>query len=80
LIKGKPGFSGKMFWTLDIPFKTGFTVIAYTILAENSVGQIQLGSLEVDGRMMLKFIVREYDINLWTEFVCLRTRTKVWPF
>jgi hypothetical protein len=26
LIKRKPGFSGKMFWTLEIPFKTGFTV------------------------------------------------------
>jgi hypothetical protein len=28
LIKQKPGFSGKMFWTLEIPFKTGFTVLA----------------------------------------------------
>jgi len=26
LIKQKPGFSGKMFWFLEIPFKTGFTV------------------------------------------------------
>jgi len=26
LIKWKPGFSGKMFWSLEIPFKTGFTV------------------------------------------------------
>jgi hypothetical protein len=26
LIKWKPGFSRKMFWTLEIPFKTGFTV------------------------------------------------------
>jgi len=26
LIKRKPGFSGKMFWPLEIPFKTGFTV------------------------------------------------------
>jgi len=26
LIKRKPGFSGKMFWSLEIPFKTGFTV------------------------------------------------------
>jgi len=26
LIKLKPGFSGKMFWSLEIPFKTGFTV------------------------------------------------------
>jgi hypothetical protein len=26
LIKWEPGFSGKMFWTLEIPFKTGFTV------------------------------------------------------
>jgi hypothetical protein len=26
VIKRKPGFSGKMFWTLDIPFKTGFIV------------------------------------------------------
>jgi hypothetical protein len=26
LIKQKPGFSGKMFWTLEVPFKTGFTV------------------------------------------------------
>jgi len=29
LIKRKPGFSGKMFWSLEIPFKTGFTV--YTV-------------------------------------------------
>jgi hypothetical protein len=27
LIKRKPGFSGKIFWTLEIPFKTGFTVL-----------------------------------------------------
>jgi hypothetical protein len=26
-LNGKPGFSGKMFWTLEIPFKTGFTVL-----------------------------------------------------
>jgi len=26
LIRRKPGFSGKMFWSLEIPFKTGFTV------------------------------------------------------
>jgi hypothetical protein len=26
LIKRKPGFSGKVFWSLEIPFKTGFTV------------------------------------------------------
>ena len=26
LIKWKPGFSGKIFWSLEIPFKTGFTV------------------------------------------------------
>ena len=25
LIKRKPGFSGKMFWFVEIPFKTGFT-------------------------------------------------------
>jgi hypothetical protein len=30
LIKRKPGFSGKMFWTLEIPFKTGFTVVPFT--------------------------------------------------
>jgi len=30
LIKGKPGFSGKMFWSLEIPFKTGFTVFVNT--------------------------------------------------
>jgi hypothetical protein len=40
------------------------------------VGQIELGSLEVDGRMMIMFIVKEYDINLWTEFVCLRIRAR----
>jgi len=27
LIKRKLGFSGKMFWSLEIPFKTGFTVL-----------------------------------------------------
>jgi len=26
LIKRKPAFSRKMFWSLEIPFKTGFTV------------------------------------------------------
>jgi len=31
LIKQKPGFSGKMFWSLEIPFKTGFTVHKITI-------------------------------------------------
>jgi hypothetical protein len=27
LIKRKPDFSRKVFWTLEIPFKTGFTVM-----------------------------------------------------
>ena len=27
MIKRKPGFSGKMFWSPEIPFKTGFTVL-----------------------------------------------------
>jgi hypothetical protein len=27
LIKRKPGFSGKMFWPLEMPFKTGFTAV-----------------------------------------------------
>jgi len=27
LIKRTPGFSGKIFWSLEIPFKTGFTVL-----------------------------------------------------
>jgi len=29
LIKRKPDFSGKMFWSLEIPFKTGFTVLIF---------------------------------------------------
>jgi len=29
LIKRKPGFSGKIFWSLEIPFKTGFTVYIF---------------------------------------------------
>jgi len=28
LIKRKTGFSGKKFWSLEIPFKTGFTVLS----------------------------------------------------
>lgn len=51
----------------------------YKIPAENPVGQIQLGGLEVGGRLMLKFVVKKYDINLWTEFVCFRIRTRVGP-
>jgi hypothetical protein len=27
LINRKPGFRGKIFWSLEIPFKTGFTVL-----------------------------------------------------
>jgi hypothetical protein len=29
VINRKPGFSRKMFLTLEIPFKTGFTVLDY---------------------------------------------------
>jgi hypothetical protein len=29
IIKRKPGFSRKRFWTLEISFKTGFTVIPF---------------------------------------------------
>jgi len=32
LIKRKPGFSGKMFWSLEIPFKTGFTLFKAQLL------------------------------------------------
>jgi len=43
LIKRKPGFNGKMFWSLEIPFKTGFTVFKTmnttdTICGENLLG------------------------------------------
>jgi hypothetical protein len=34
LIKRKPGFSGKMFWTLEIPFKTGFTVLSVLAITQ----------------------------------------------
>jgi hypothetical protein len=30
LIKRKPGFIGKLFWCIEIPFKTGFTVFIIT--------------------------------------------------
>jgi hypothetical protein len=30
-IKQKPGFRRKLFWTLEILFKTGFTVCAFAI-------------------------------------------------
>ena len=44
MIKRKPGFSGKMFWSLEIPFKTGFTVCdEYRVLVEKSEGKIPLG-------------------------------------
>jgi hypothetical protein len=39
LIKRKPGFSGKMFWTLEIPFKTGFTVYAMILLNYGTLGK-----------------------------------------
>jgi len=32
LIKQKPGFSGKTFWSLEIPFKTGFTVLEFVFI------------------------------------------------
>jgi hypothetical protein len=37
LIKGKPVFSGKIFWTLEIPFKTGFTVLIYFFLGQKEM-------------------------------------------
>jgi hypothetical protein len=36
LIRWKPGFSGKMFWTLEIPFKTSFAVLAIPCLGPGS--------------------------------------------
>jgi len=37
LIKRKPGFSGNMFWSLKIPFKTGFTVLTQTAAGKSQV-------------------------------------------
>jgi hypothetical protein len=31
LIKLKPGFSEKLFWSLEVPFKTDFTVVSIQI-------------------------------------------------
>jgi len=36
LIKRKPGFSGKMFWSLQIPFKTGFTALCTYVASKCS--------------------------------------------
>jgi hypothetical protein len=44
LIKRKPGFSGKIFWTLEIPFKTSFTV--YRTAQKKIVGVIKFRRLE----------------------------------
>jgi len=42
LIKRKPGFSGKMFWCLEIPFKTGFTVFYYAIYSNNTAARYEI--------------------------------------
>jgi len=48
LIKRKPGFSGKMFWSLDIPFKTGFTVFQFLPLSLLSYSEITFSNLGND--------------------------------
>ena len=44
MIKRNPGFSGKMFWSLDIPFKTGFTVYIYQHVQISEIKSIVMDS------------------------------------
>jgi hypothetical protein len=54
LIKWKPGFSGKMFWTFEISFKSGFTVYA--------VHKRDLNGIRIDDAYsMLRKTVPEMD-------------------
>jgi hypothetical protein len=54
LIKQKPGFSRKMFWTLEIPFKTGFTVYEDCQLQREEVVKILSGWLDPCMKLPIK--------------------------
>jgi hypothetical protein len=61
LIKRKPGFSGKMFWSLEVPFKIGFAVLSQLInryccfeCVQYSHLQRQAGSRIFTGRVIYK--------------------------
>jgi hypothetical protein len=67
LIKRKPGFSGKIFWSLEIPFKTGFTVVE--TLKQDQPGEIFLTGCEVLQRAnrSTTAVVFEISMNaLWS--------------
>ena len=50
MIKRKPGFSGKMFWSLEIPFNTGFTVYIYIYIVIGIVSRYVLDDSGFESR------------------------------
>jgi hypothetical protein len=47
----------------------------HTFWSENLKGRNHLDDLVVDGRIILKWILKEPRIRVWTGFICLTIRT-----
>jgi len=47
----------------------------YRVLVGNPEGKDHLGDPGVDGRIMLIWILRKWDVGVWTGSICLRIGT-----
>jgi len=54
---------------------SGETNDVYRVLVGNPEGKDHLGDPGVDGRIMLIWILRKWDVGVWTGSICLRIGT-----
>jgi hypothetical protein len=64
----------RMRWTGNVAC-TGEKMNSYGVLVGKSEGNRPVGYLEVNGGMILKWIVQKYDGSEWTGCMWLRTGT-----
>jgi hypothetical protein len=58
--------------------RVGDRLVAYSVLVGRREGKSHLEDLSVDGRIMLKWIFKMWDEEVWTRLIWLRTGTGSW--
>jgi len=53
----------------------GESIVVYTVLLGKSEGKRSHGRLRLDGRIILRWVFRKWDLGVWTGLIWLRIGT-----